>query len=326
MTKRRCRDRLVAMIKRFILLLLVWFALSQAAFAFWIWTPETKKWVNPKYAPKESPAEQFNFAKSYYDAKDYVLAYKEFKKLVKYYADAVEAPEAQYYMGLCLEEMGKYYEAYQALQKVIDKYPFSARTDDVLQREYIIAQKLLDYKSNVVGIEFTGDNVAVEIFQKIITNSPYGKYAAASQYKIGLVYKAKSFFQEANQEFQKVVDNYPNSEWADPAKFQIALCAAKSSLEPAYDQTLTQEAKDKFNEFIKLHPEAELSDEARDKIVELRDKEAESNYKIGMFYEKQKACESAKIYYRYCIKTYPRSEGALKSLERIKLLEAKEMK
>lgn len=312
--------------RRFIFILLVWLVFAQNASAFWVWTPETKRWVNPKYAPKEDPAEQFNFAKSYYDAKDYLTAYKEFKKLIKFYSDSIQAPEAQYYMGLCLEELEKYYDAYQAYQKIIDKYPFSSRMEDVLQREYIVAQKLLDYKTNVVGIEFTGESAAIEIFQKIISNSPYGKYAPASQYKIGLVYKAKGFYQEASQEFQKVVDSYPNSEWAEPSRFQIALCAAKSSPGPSYDQTLTQEAKDKFDEFIKTHPDAELSDDAREKVAELKEQEAESNYQIGMFYEKQKAYDSAKIYYRYCVKSFPRSEWASKSLDRIKVIESKESK
>ena len=309
------------MIKKVIGVLLLYFVLSQTSFAYWIWTPETKRWTNPKYAPKESPQEQFNFAKSYYEAKDYTTALNEFRKLVKYYHDAVEAPEAQYYMGLCLEETEKYYEAYQAYQKIIEKYPFSMRTDDVLQKEYIVAQKLLDYKKKVVGIDFTGENAAIDIFRKIIENAPYGKYAAASQYKIGLTMKGKGYFREATEEFQKVLDNYPDSEWAEPAKFQIALCTAKSSLAPAYDQTLTLEAKDKFKEFMKAHPEAELSQEAEERISELKDKEAEANYKIAQFYEKQKAYDSAKIYYHYVIKDFPKSDWAGKALEKIQALE-----
>jgi len=309
------------MIKRLFTILLAWLILSQTSFAYWIWTPESKKWTNPKYAPKESPQEQFNFAKTYYEAKDYTAAYNEFKKLIKYYVDAVEAPEAQYYMGLCLEEMVKYYEAYQAYQKIIDKYPFSTRMDDVLQREYIVAQKLLDYKKNVVGIDFTGENAAIEIFKKIVENAPYGKYAAASQYKVGLTLKAKGNFKEATDEFQKVVDNYVDSEWAEPAKFQIALCAAKSSLDASYDQTLTKEARDKFNEFVKAHPDAELSGQAQERIDELKGKEAESNYKIGLFYEKQKAIDSAKIYYNYVMKNFPNSEWAEKASAKLIALE-----
>ena len=56
--------------KKGIIALVLWLVLSEAAGAYWIWTPESKKWTNPKYAPKESPQEQLNFAKSYYEAKD----------------------------------------------------------------------------------------------------------------------------------------------------------------------------------------------------------------------------------------------------------------
>lgn len=309
------------MMRRVLTTILAVFFLGQTAWAFWVWTPETKKWTNPKFAPKESPQEQLIFAKKYYETKDYTIALNEFKKLVRYYADAVEAPEAQYYAGLCLEELGKYNEAYLSYQKVIDKYPFSMRTDDVLQREYIVAQKLLDYKNKVVGIDFTAESLAIEIFRKIIDNSPYGKYAAASQYKIGLALKAKGYFMEATEEFQKVLDNYPESEWAEPAKFQIALCSSKSSLDAAYDQTLTQDAKEKFREFVRSHPEAELSLEAESKISELKDKEAEADYQVGEFYEKQGTLESALIYYHSVVKNFPASAWARASLEKIKILE-----
>lgn len=296
---------------------------SQSAYAYWIWTPETKRWTNPKYAPKESPQEQLNFAKGYYEAKDYKTAINEFKKLIKYYPDALEAPEALYYTGLCLEEMDKLYEAYQSYQKIIDKYPFSQRTSDVLQREYIVAQKLLDYKMTFAGIDFTAENTAIEIFRKIIENSPYGKYAAASQYKIGLTLKAKAYFTEAIEEFQKVLDNYPDSEWAEPAKFQIAICSAKSSLDAPYDQTLTQEARDKFSEFVRLHPDADLTEQAEVRLDELKDKEGQHNYEIGQFYEKQKAYDSARIYYNYVIKHFPRSDWAQKAGQRLQALEGK---
>lgn len=261
------------------------------------------------------------YAISYYEAKDYKGALEEFKKLIRHYPDAVETPEAQYYYGMCLEELGKYYDAYQAYQKVISKYPFSSRTEDVLQKEYIVAQKLIDYRTIFVGINMTGENAALEVFRKVIENAPYGKYAAASQYKIGLTLKAKGYFDEAAKEFQKVVDVYPDSEWAEPAKFQIALCADKSSLDASYDQTMTAEAKDKFDEFVKAHPEADLSQEASERIDALREKEAESQYVVGQFYEKQKAASSAKIYYQYVVKNFPQSAWAAKSRERIQVIE-----
>lgn len=307
--------------KRFLPVIFAVFLFSRTAFAYWIWTPETKRWTNPKWAAKESPQEQLKFAMGYFEIKDYQTAYNEFKKLLKYYPDAVESPEAQFYMGRSLEEMGKLYEAFQAFQKVIDKYPFTERTEDVLKQQYIVSQKLLDFRSNVIGINFTGENAALECFRKVIENAPYGKYAAASQYKIGLTLKAKGYFSEATQEFQKVMDNYPNSEWAEPAKFQIAICSARSSLDASYDQTMTKEAVDKFKVFLASHPDAELSEQAELRIDELRDKEAQSNYEIGQFYEKQSSPESAKIYYKFVINNFAGSAWSKKSMERLRALE-----
>jgi hypothetical protein len=46
--------------KRIILsLLIISFLSIQPAQAYWIWTPKTGKWVNPKNLPKDNPKEQF---------------------------------------------------------------------------------------------------------------------------------------------------------------------------------------------------------------------------------------------------------------------------
>src|SRR3989338_11706230 len=82
---------------------------SDAAQAYWIWTPETKKFINPKYAVKDSPKEQFDWAMSFYDAKDYQRAASEFERLTKHYEYSEYASRAQYYAGLCYENMDKYY-------------------------------------------------------------------------------------------------------------------------------------------------------------------------------------------------------------------------
>lgn len=49
------------------------------AYAYWVWTPKTGKWVNPKTAVKPTPKEQFDLAKGLYDAKSYEDAKREFK-------------------------------------------------------------------------------------------------------------------------------------------------------------------------------------------------------------------------------------------------------
>ena len=44
-----------------------------AGYCYWVWTPETKKWINPKYAPKDTPKEQLLYAMDFFEAKDYSI-------------------------------------------------------------------------------------------------------------------------------------------------------------------------------------------------------------------------------------------------------------
>ena len=39
--------------------------LTRQAEAVWIWTPGTHKWTNPKYAVKDTPEEQHQFAQTF---------------------------------------------------------------------------------------------------------------------------------------------------------------------------------------------------------------------------------------------------------------------
>lgn len=106
-----------------IILLILGLSFSPAQ-AYWIWTPKTGKWINPKTAVKSTPEAQFELAKNLYDRKNYEEAQREFKKLLKHYPKSKEAAEGQYYLGLTEDAKGNLYDAYQAYQKVIDKYPF----------------------------------------------------------------------------------------------------------------------------------------------------------------------------------------------------------
>jgi outer membrane protein assembly factor BamD (BamD/ComL family) len=304
-----------------VLFLLV--SVSQAH-AYWIWTPKTGKWVNPKNAAKSSPKEQFEFAKDFYSGKKYEDAAREFKKLLKVYPKTFEAAESQYYLGLIDDAQGNLYAAYQAYQKVIDKYPFSERIPQIIEREYKIAEAFMaGEKRKAMGIVLPVDNPAIEIFDKVVENSTYGPLAAVAQYKLGLVLKGVLRYYEAEEAFNKVVSSYPDSEWVAPAKFQIASCRAAVSRGPEYDQGSATEAKDQFEAFVKEHPDAVLSAEAQKNIEKLNEKEAASNYNIARFYEKQKAFGAAKIYYNDVINAYPNSQWAAKAMERINILEKK---
>jgi len=314
--------------KRIILTLLLIFFLSiQPAYSYWIWTPKSGKWVNPKNLPKDNPKDQFAYAKSFFDNNKFEDAKREFRKLIKAYPKSAEAAESQYYLGLTEEKQGKLYEAFQAYQLVIDKYPFSERIQEIIELEYKIGEKFMaGEKRKALGVDLPVENPAIEIFGKVVENSTYGPLAPKAQYKLGLVLEGLMRYYEAEEEFNKVVSRYPDSEWASAAKFQIATCRARLSKGAAYDQGAMQDAKEKFENFVREHPDAILSLDAQKNIEQIREKEAQASYDIAVFYEKQKAIDSARIYYNDVINNYTNSPWAKQAAEKLQMMERKNEK
>ncbi|MBI5023680.1 MAG: outer membrane protein assembly factor BamD [Candidatus Omnitrophica bacterium] len=317
---------------RRVIILILFFLLSgttlvpSRGFAFWVWTPETNKWVNPKYSVKDTPSEQLEYALAFYKSQEYKEAIQELRKLIDHYPRAREAADAQYYIGACWEQMDNPQEAFKSYQEVVDKYPFSERSAEIVQKQYDIAVKLLEGrdKRGVLAKTFSlTDYTAIDIFKAVIKNAPYGNLAAPSRYKIGLYYLENGLYQEARDEFEKVMNDYPESEWAKAAKYQIAVSDSKRSTDAQYDQKITQAAVKEFKEFAEHYPDAELSQQAKEQIQGLRDKEAESNFHIAQFYEKNKKYESAKIYYQRIVDEFQNSRWTAQALNKIRELSQK---
>jgi outer membrane protein assembly factor BamD len=290
--------------------------------ADWVWTPETGKFINPKWAVKPTPEDQLEFAQSFRDQGNCKKAMVEYKKLIKAYPRAKEAPEAEFYTGQCLEDMSKPYEAYQAYQLVIDKYPFSERAAQIVSLEYKIANHLLENKGRSKWAETVvgSDDRVIEILRTVIKDAPYGKYAAISQYKIGLYYKEKGLYQEARDEFEKTMNDYPNSDWAQASKFQIAMADTDRASDAQHEQKVASIAMDEFNDFVKTHPDSQLTPEAKEQMARLKDKEAENNFVIAKFYEKQKNLKAARIYYKEVADNYADTSWGPKALAKLKII------
>jgi outer membrane assembly lipoprotein YfiO len=299
---------------------------TQTASAYWIWTPETKKFVNPKYAVKDSPKEQFDWAMSFYDAKDYKRAVTEFEKLSKHYEFSDYAPKAQYYAGLSDENMGKYYIAFQAYQKAIDNFPHIGNLEEIIEREFKIAGIYADKPNpKVLGTDImTSTDRALEIYKRVVENAPFGPLADEAQFKMGEVLKRASMFEEATLAYQRIVDEYPTSRFAEKAQYEVAQCAYKASLQPAYDAGPTDRALKIFEEYAASSTDQKLSEEAKRTMQRLKDKAAEKSMMIAKFYEQQRHPRSAIIYYQDVLDRFPDSihapvaKGKIEDLQSVK--------
>jgi outer membrane protein assembly factor BamD len=291
---------------KFILLAIFTFVCLEA-YPFWIWSPKTQKWKNPEYSALATPTLQYKEAIKFFKEGDFKRAYKEFKKLLANYPDSKEAAEAQYYLGRTLESLDKPFEAFLAFQKVVQSYPNSKRINEAIEREYNIGEYFLNKENKkILGISLYDfvDHPSVQIFQSIVEETPYSEYAARAQYKLGVMFLQLSRFKEARKAFQKVIEDYSDSRWATPAKYQLALATAQAFPGTDYDSSDLKRATQRLDEFIQEHPEAEISEKAKEQLAQLRTREAEKIFETALFYKQQKHYQSAKIYLEKIINNY----------------------
>ena len=121
-----------------------------------------------------------------------------------------------------------------------------------------------------------------------------------------------------------MVDNYPDSEWALPSKYKVALVTAKGFPGADYDDTGLKDAAKQMEEFLKKHPDAQISPEASEQLKSLRDKEAEKEFEIAQFYEKQRKYRAAAYYYSQLANKYADTQIAKEAQQKAQELAGKE--
>ncbi|MBI3323157.1 MAG: outer membrane protein assembly factor BamD [Candidatus Omnitrophica bacterium] len=297
--------------------------LVSEAQAAWVWTPQTRRWINPKYAAKDTPQHQMDWAVGFFEKKDYKRSSKEFIRLVRTYPRSELAPEAQYLGGLSFELMGRASPAFGAYKKLIEIYPFSARFKDGIEREFLIAESLFGGKKmHLIGpIKVPALDKAIEIYQHVVDHAPYGEYGDRAQLRLGECYIRQSRFEEANRAFQRVVDEYPNSPLVEVAKFNVAFCARQLSLKASYDQSATDEAVTWFEGFIASHPDSDLVPQAEESLRQLHEIKAEGLAGIARFYETKGKPAAAAVYYRQITQEFPESLVAAEAVSKLQEFE-----
>jgi outer membrane protein assembly factor BamD (BamD/ComL family) len=101
----------------------------------------------------------------------------------------------------------------------------------------------------------------------------------------------------------------------------VAICASKASGKSGYDQELTTQAIQEFEEFTRNNPNSELAKKALEEKNRLNEKRTDSYFKTATFYERIGKYQSAILYYKKIIDEFQDASVAPSALERLKVLE-----
>jgi outer membrane protein assembly factor BamD (BamD/ComL family) len=228
-----------------------------------------------------------------------------YEKVVKQYPFTQAAGEAAYQKAVIVRHTeNDLEEAFNAFQEFIDNHRQSPRFAEAIERQYEIAEEarggkkqrsllLLPMKMNPTDI--------LAFYEKIITNAPYGKFAALSQFSIAEIQQDLREKDKAVQAYQKVVDNYPGTSQASEAQFRIASISnvAAQRSEDAANLTATRDA---LKTYMAANPGGERKQEAEQILRQVNTAEANQSLSVAKFYRTQGKTVAAAMYLNEAIK------------------------
>ncbi len=206
--------------------------------------------------------EQLDVAQAAFDKKDFSLALKAARRVVRVWPLSDYAPQGQYLVGRCYEAMGKDEKAFQEYQKVVEKQPKISNYQEIVERQFTIANKYLAGKWfklwGYIPI-FSSMDKTSDMYQKIVKNGPYSEVAPKAQMNIGAAREKQANYALAAKAYETAADRYRDRpKVASDALFRQAMAYNKQAQAAEYDQSTAGQAistfTDSFTDFMTLYP------------------------------------------------------------------------
>jgi outer membrane assembly lipoprotein YfiO len=112
---------------------------------------------------------------------------------------------------------------------------------------------------------------------------------------------------EAAREFRKTSDETPNDPLAPDALLRLGDVYSDLWRRPELDPTYGQTALSTYQELLNRYPESPAAKRAQLRVNELNERFAYKEYKAAMFYFRLKAYDSAVLYLKDLVATYPKT-------------------
>lgn len=268
--------------------------------------------------------DQLIVAQDAFDKKDYRLALKAARRVVRVWPLSDYAPQAQYIVGRCYETRGVDERAFKEYQTLLEKYPKAVNYEEILKRQFDIANRFLGgewFRLWTYIPFFPSMDRTSDLFEKIVKNGPYSDIAPQAQMKIGEAREKQSNYAEAVKAYQRAADRYNDRpQIAADATYREGIAYEKQAQTAEYDQSTAGQAIATFTDFMTLYPDDSRVPESQKTITQLRMEQARGNFEIAKYYEKNKKWNGAMIYYNEVLLRDPNSPYAAQARERIEAI------
>lgn len=263
---------------------------------------------------KTRAKDQLEVAQTAFDAGNNKLALKAALRTVNNWPISDYAPQAQYLVGRCYEVAGKDQAAFKQYQKLLEKYPKIDKYDEVLERQFGIANRFLGGQWfrlwTYIPVPPSMDKTA-QMFETVVKNGPYSEVGPKAQMSIGTTREKQKDYPLAVKAYIRAADRYADrKQVASDAVYKAGMAYLKQTRTADYDQSVASRAISTFSDFTTLYPDDPRVSDAQKEIEILRTEQSRGAFETARFYEKRKRWAAAKIYYNEALNKDPSSSYA----------------
>ncbi|MCM8762408.1 MAG: tetratricopeptide repeat protein [Candidatus Omnitrophica bacterium] len=274
------------------------------SFAYWEWTPKTGRWINPKYAVKDTPKEQFEWAEQLRKEGNTEGAILEHEKLLKHYSNSEYAASSCFILGEMYQSKGDNKKAFDYYQKIVDKYPSSPLLTKSIERQAKIAEKEIKKGSGWLFFKERKEERG-EMLATVIENHPYAEDSAKRAIELGKFYLETKQYKKAKDVFSDITMKYTSPSILEEAHFYLIKTEFLSVPEVSTDIKQYAGVKKRIETFLALYKDSIHIDEVIKIKNKIMDNEAKKYFDIASFYEKSGKSDSARYYYKILAENYP---------------------
>ena len=174
------------------------------------------------------------------------------------------------------------------------------------------------YALGVEELEGQNYDKAERTFTRLVARFPYGELSEKAQINLAYTQYKLAKPEEATSSISRFIKTYPTNADIDYAYYLKALInfdrenrwlAKIARLDTsARDLGAAQQSYNDFNDVVRRFPTSKYAEESRQRMIYLRNRLAQHDLTVGMYYYERDAYVSAVGRAKYVLETYPQSD------------------
>lgn len=211
---------------------------------------------------------------------------------------------------------GLLYQEFDAIEKLLTRYPGQADFVALTDREYQIAEASLHGKREPAFWSLrwvpwlTSHDRTVEIYEKALERAPFARAAASGRLRLAFRMDEEGKPEKALEQLRTLIRDYPQAPERKYAMLALGELLFELSKRGDGDGRYNREAIAVFREFKIAYPEAAENDFIDKCLLKSKDIQAARLLGVAKFYERSGRTAAAERYLSTVLKDYPDSVSA----------------